>query len=281
MNKLSVVLASNDAGVHVDGAALGALKLGEDLDNVIKVEQIKFNKSHDKDDLKKNLKEVNDFNKRLYDEIIKIDNKVLTIGGDHSIAIGSVFGSLKHESSKGIIWIDAHGDYNTFKTTITGNLHGLPLAVIDGYEKTLLNEFYDGSYISPKNTVIVGARDMDPLEIENLKDAGVTIFTTNDINTLGSEEVMSRAFKIALDGTKLVHVSYDIDVIDPKIAKGVSVPAINGIDLDTAYSIMDQVLKYKDYIYSMDLVEYNSLLDNDLSTYEIAKTLRDKIINNL
>ena len=284
MNKISVVLASNDAGVHVDGASLGALKLGRDLEEKIVVKQKEFVKSHDKNDLKKNLKEVNSFNEELYSKAYKElngGNKILTIGGDHSIAIASALASVKYNKKMGIIWIDAHGDYNTFKTTITGNLHGLPLAVIDNYEKTLLNEFHDGNYISPKNTVIVGARDIDELELENLKDAGVTIFTTDDVNSLGVNEVMNLAFKVASFGVDKVHISYDIDVIDPKIACGVSIPAINGINEEQAYDIMDEVVKHKDIINSMDLVEYNSLLDKDDTTYKIAIKLRNKILDNL
>ncbi len=284
MKELSVVLACEDAGVHVDGAALGALRLGDGLNYAIKVEQVAFQKSHDKNDLKKNLDEVNSFNKRLYntvnDELIR-GNKVLTIGGDHSMAIASVLASVKNENKMGIIWIDSHGDYNTFKTTITGNIHGLPLAVIDGYEKSLLSDFHNGIYINPKNTVIVGARDLDALEYENIKHAGVTVFTTEDIHNLGIEEVMKRAFDIALNGMNKVHVSFDVDVIDPKIACGVSVPAINGITDDEAYKIMDEVLKHRNDINTMDLVEYNALRDKDNSTYKIAMTLRNKIINFL
>ena len=284
MNKISVVLASDDAGVHVDGAALGALKLGEDLDNTIVIKQKEFNKSHDKNDLKKNLKEVNSFNEELYNKVydeLEKNNKVLTIGGDHSLAIGSVLSSVKYNKKMGIIWIDAHGDYNTFDTTITGNLHGLPLAVIDNYEKTLLNEFHNGNYIDPKNTVVVGVRDLDPKELENLKDAGVTMFTTDDVHTLGVEEVMNLAFKIASFDVDKVHVSYDLDVIDPKIACGVSIPAKDGISKQEAYDIMDEVLKHSDIINTMDLVEYNSLLDKNNETYNIAIELRNKILNNL
>ncbi len=284
MNKISVVLASDDAGVHVDGAALGALKLGEDLDNAIVIKQKEFNKSHDINDLKKNLKEVNSFNEELYNKVyneLVNNNKVLTIGGDHSLAIGSVLSSVKYNKKMGIIWIDAHGDYNTFDTTITGNLHGLPLAVIDNYEKTLLNEFHNGNYIDPKNTVVVGVRDLDPKELENLKDAGVTMFTTDDVHTLGVEEVMNLAFKIASFNVDKVHVSYDLDVIDPKIACGVSIPAKDGISKQEAYDIMDEVLKHSDIINTMDLVEYNSLLDKNNETYNIAIELRNKILNNL
>lgn len=284
MSKLSIIIASEDAGVQVNGSSNGALKLGEDLDNTIVIKQKEFTKSTDKNDLKKNLDEVNEFNKELYGKAyneLSNGNKILTIGGDHSIAIGSALASIKHNKKMGVMWIDAHGDYNTFDTTITGNIHGIPLAALDNYEKNLLTEFHEGNYFSPKNTVIVGARDLDPLEIENLKDAGVTIYSTEDVHNLGTKKVMELAFNVASNGVDKVHVSYDIDVIDPEIAVGVSVPAKDGITEEEAYSIMDEVLLRKDIINSMDLVEYNSLRDIDNKTYDIAKKLRDRIINNL
>ena len=284
MAKLSIIIASEDAGVQVNGSSNGALKLGEDLDNTIVVKQKEFTKSTDKNDLKKNLNEINEFNKELYDKAyneLSNGNKILTIGGDHSIAIGSALASIKYNNIMGVMWIDAHGDYNTFDTTITGNIHGIPLAAIDNYEKNLLTEFHDGNYFNPKNTVIVGARDIDPLEIENLKDAGVTIYSTEDVHNLGVEKVMELAFEVASKDVDKVHISYDIDVIDPKVACGVSIPAKDGITEEEAYLIMDEVLKHKDIINSMDLVEYNSLRDKEDKTYNIAKKLRDKIINNL
>ena len=284
MNNLSIIIASEDAGVQVNGSSNGALKLGEDLDNAIVVKQKEFTKSTDKNDLKKNLNEVNEFNKELYDKAyneLLNGNIILTIGGDHSIAIGSALASIKYNNKMGVMWIDAHGDYNTFDTTITGNIHGIPLAALDHYEKELLTDFHDGNYFNPKNTVIVGARDLDPLEIENLKDAGVTIYSTEDVHNLGVEKVMELAFEVASKDVDKVHISYDIDVIDPKIACGVSVPAKDGITEEEAYLIMDEVLKHKDLINSMDLVEYNSLRDKEDKTYKIAKKLRDKVINNL
>ena len=284
MNNLSIIIASEDAGVQVNGSSNGALKLGEDLDNAIVVKQKEFTKSTDKNDLKKNLNEINEFNKELYDKAyneLLNGNIILTIGGDHSIAIGSALASIKYNNKMGVMWIDAHGDYNTFDTTITGNIHGIPLAALDHYEKELLTDFHDGNYFNPKNTVIVGARDLDPLEIENLKDAGVTIYSTEDVHNLGVEKVMELAFEVASKDVDKVHISYDIDVIDPKIACGVSVPAKDGITEEEAYLIMDEVLKHKDLINSMDLVEYNSIRDKEDKTYKIAKKLRDKVINNL
>ena len=175
----------------------------------------------------------------------------------------------------GIIWFDAHGDYHTFKTTMSGNLHGLPFAAVTGYEKTLITEFHgNGPRFNPHNAVILGGRDIDlPDELNNLKDAGVTIFSTQDIREKGFERIYKQAFEIASNGTNGVHVSYDLDVIDPKIAKGVSVPADNGINLDEAYEFAKFIVKSKDLLSSMDFVEYNPLKDEDGSTLEICKNI--------
>ena len=183
---INIINACTDLGVIIDGANLGPNRLTDDLDikkDTINKEQI--TKSKDKNDLKKNLNEVNSFTKKVFDktlEILENNNFPLLIGGDHSSAIGSALASQKHFDNIGIIWIDAHGDYNTFETTHTGNLHGLPLAAITGYKCNLLTNFITDNYINPKNCVIVGARSIDPWEIGNLRDAGVTIYTTEDIH---------------------------------------------------------------------------------------------------
>lgn len=286
MKELEIILACQDLGVHVDGAKEGAKKLGEEINykNTKTVMSLDIQKEHERDNLKKNLYGVNEFNERLYNFVknsIKNNNKVLTIGGDHSIAIASALASISEYESLGIIWIDAHGDYNTFDTTITGNLHGLPLAVISGYENRLLSSFHESNKYSPKNTVIVGGRDLDPLEKENIKNAGVTLFTSDDIKTMGVNKVIDEAIKIASDGTNGIHISYDIDVIDPKVAPGVSIPAKDGIDEKTSYEIMSRVLEYKDKIKSFDLVEYNPSKDIDDKTLNIALNLSKKIIDEI
>ena len=286
MNKLDIILACEDLGVHVDGSHEGPKRIAKDLkfEDTIVVEKKDFVKEHDVNNKKKNLEGVNDFNERLYSKAygsLERGNKILTLGGDHSLAIASALASIKKNEKMGIIWVDAHGDYNTFETTITGNLHGLPLAVIDGYEKKLLSDFHTGNNYSPKNTVIIGARDLDDLERENLRDAGVTIFTTKDIRSRGVNEIVNEAIKIASSNVNKVHISYDIDVIDPLIAPGVSIPAVDGINEDEAYNIMDSILQHKDLINSFDVVEYNPSRDIDNKTNEIVLKLVNKVINNL
>ena len=289
MRKIDIIDACTDLGVSVDGAALGPEILTEDFSNenvgnIYILHADEDGKEKEKDNKKKNLKKLNEFNIELYNRVLKsIDEKKfpLTIGGDHSLVIASALASIKKNQNLGIIWIDAHGDYNTFKTTITGNIHGLPLAVIDGYEKMYLADFHNGSFYNPKNTVIVGGRDIDPLEQENLKDAGVTVFTTEEVHEKGMKAVMEEAVKIACDNTNGMHISYDLDVIDPVICPGVSVPAKNGINLEEAYEAVDEIIKYKDKLKLLDLVEYNPLKDIDNKTKVIAKTILESLINNI
>lgn len=278
---INIINACTDLGVHVDGANLGPELLTKEL-NIKKDTINKENivKSTNKLDLKKNLSEVNKFTSQIYNktlEILENGDFPLLIGGDHSSAIGSALASRKCNNI-GVIWIDAHGDYNTFETTRTGNLHGLPLAAITGYKCDLLTNFITNEFINPKNTVIVGARSIDPWEIGNLEDAGVTIFTTQDIHERGSQAIMDEAFKIALNNTDGTHISYDLDVIDPMIAPGVSVPEVNGITLSEANEIMDYLVSRKQDIKSMDIVEFNPTKDLDDKTKTIALELINKFI---
>lgn len=289
MNKIDIINACTDLGVAVDGAALGPEKLveglrSEKINNIYMVCADKIEKEKEIENKKKNLKHLNDFNEKLYNTVLNIidSNKFpLTIGGDHSLVIASALASINRNESLGIIWIDAHGDYNTFDTTITGNIHGLPLAAITGYEKNELVYFHNDNHYKYENTVIVGGRDIDPLEAENLKDAGVTVFTTDDIKEKGMTAIMEEAIKIACDGTNGMHISYDLDVIDPLIAPGVSVPAKDGISLEDAYIAVDLIIKHKDKLKSLDLVEYNPLRDKDNKTKIIAKTILQNLINNI
>ena len=282
---INIINANTDLGVHIDGANLGPNMLTE-TSNAIKynIDKDSIIKSKDKNDLKKNLVAVNNFTKKVFNkelEILKEGNFPLLVGGDHSSVIGSALASRKYHGNIGIIWIDAHGDYNTFKTTHTGNIHGLPLAAITGYDCKDLTNFITNEYINPKNTVIVGARSIDPWEIGNIRNAGVTIFTTQDIKKHGVKKVMDEAFRIALNNTNGTHISYDIDVIDPLVAPGVSVPEINGINENEAYEIMNYLVSRKNNIKSMDLVEFNPTRDIDNKTYKIAKKILEEILKEI
>ena len=281
--KTVIIGAGSDLGVHIDGAHLGPLQLMNDMKNIYHGEMInlmqdeKIVKSRNLSDKKKNNIEVEKFNTALYKiELKKLEEKLfpITLGGDHTVAISSALADSKvNDGHVGMIWIDAHTDFNTFETTVTGNLHGLPCAAITGYKCEELRTFYDGECIDPRKTVIIGARSIDPWEEDNLRYAGVTIYSTEDIKTKGVKTVIEEAFKIAMDRNKSVHVSYDIDVIDPDIAPGVSVPEVDGITEEEATEILEAVLKHVNDISSMDIVEFNPLRDENRKTEQIALNL--------
>lgn len=280
--KINIIEARNDLGVHVDGSNLGAQELNKELNlNSFIINKDAVEKSKSYTDLRKNEKAINKFTKKIFDTTLSILEKnefPLLIGGDHSSVIGSALASQKHNKNIGIIWIDAHGDYNTFETTKSGNIHGLPLAAITGYKCKELTNFITDNHINTKNCVVVGARSIDPWEIGNMRDAKVTIFTTEDIKNEGASTIIKKAIDIANNNTNGIHISYDLDVIDPIIAPGVSIPETNGINEEEAYEIMNELTKNKDIIKSMDLVEFNPTLDIDDKTKKIALNLLKQFI---
>lgn len=275
MKEITLIGAGSDLGVNIDGARLAPKILINKIKSNYKIINLSQDeniiKSQNQQDMKKNLSEVNKFNQKLYNTILNETNFCLTIGGDHSISIGSALASLKKHQNLGIIWIDSHLDYNTFKTTITGNLHGLPLAALNGLNQEL-SHFHDGIYFNPKNTVVVGYRAFEEnayLEIENIKTMGVTVFTTKDIKEMGVDKVMELAFSLASKNTDGIHVSFDLDVIDPIIAKGVTIKEKNGLNL-LEVNLITKFLNNLDNIKSFDLVEYNPINDQNNETLNIA-----------
>lgn len=279
--RITVVNACSDLGVKVNGSDKGPLELNDfeiPVDNIITVKKENVKKELEDGNKKRNIKYVNEFNERLYNTIINEDDFVITLGGDHSIAIGSDLASKKKHDNIGLIWIDAHSDFHNMNTTITGNIHGMPFATITGQNGTDLSYFFDGEYYKPENVVLVGGRDIESPEYENLKNAGVKIFTTEDIKTKGVKQIMDEAFLIACDETYGLHISYDLDVIDPEVAPGVSVKAINGINEKEAYEIADEIIDKSALLKSFDLVEYNPDNDIDGKTKKIAMNILNKVI---
>ena len=279
--------AGTDLGVHIDGAQLGPVQLMNDLKSFYTGETMLFErdkdiiKSRNLSDRRKNEYEIEKFNSNLYKnmvEKIKEECFPIMLGGDHSAAIASALASAKVNVDIGIIWIDAHTDYNTFETTLTGNIHGLPLAAITGYKCNELRSYHNGKIIQPSRTVIVGARSIDEKEKDNLRYAGVTVFSTEDIKEKGIDAIMDEAFKIAGYKTKGIHVSYDLDVIDPDVAPGVSIPEFDGINEEEAMKINEYLINHIKDIVSFDLVEFNPLRDIDRKTEQIALNILAQII---
>lgn len=279
--------AGTDLGVNIDGASLGPVQLMNDLKAFYKGESMMFEqdkdiiKSRNLSDRRKNEYEIEKFNTNLYKNMvdkIKEEYFPIMIGGDHSATIASALASAKVNIDVGIIWIDAHTDYNTFETTVTGNIHGLPLAAINGYKNSELRYYHDGKVIQPSRTVIIGARSIDDAEKDNVKYSGVTVFTTQDIKEKGIEAIMDEAFKIAGYKTKGIHISYDLDIIDPDVAPGVSVPEFDGINEEEAMQINEYIISHMQSVLSYDLVEFNPLRDVDRKTEQIALNLLAQVI---
>ena len=189
----------------------------------------------------------------------------LVVGGDHSLSIGSIAGTACHfaEQKKriGVIWFDAHGDFNTPETTPSGNIHGMSLAVAAGMgDSDLVNLGGRAQKVSPENIVIIGARDLDEHEKTNIKTNGVTVYTMRDLDEKGFREVFSEAIETAGSGTEGIHLSFDLDVIDPQFAPGTGTPVRGGVSYREAHLAMEMLSDDADVL-SMDLVEVNPVLD--------------------
>ena len=279
--KITIVNACSDLGVHINGSDKGPLALNKFeniVDKVITIKKDNVKKELEEGNKKRNIKYVNKFNEELYKNIVNENNFVITVGGDHSIAIGSDLASKKKHDNIGLIWIDAHSDFHNMDSTISGNIHGMPFATIAGQNGDELSFFFDGEYYKPENVVLVGGRDIEGPEYINLNNAGVKIFTTDDIKSLGVKQVMDEAFLIACDETDGLHISYDLDVIDPTVAPGVSVKAPNGINEKEAYQIVDEIIDKSALLKSFDLVEYNPDFDIDNKTLNIGLNILERII---
>lgn len=190
----------------------------------------------------------------------------VVLGGDHSIAAGSVGASADAAAQAGgavgVLWIDAHGDMNTPATTTSGNVHGMPLAALVGTEPSELSRM--GTARAPKvraeHTVLVGIRNLDQEEKARIRDAGVHVFTMKDIDRDGIARVMERALALATAGTTSLHVSFDLDVCDPTIAPGVGTPVKGGLDYREAHMVMEMIAD-SGRLTALDLVEINPILD--------------------
>jgi arginase len=193
----------------------------------------------------------------------------LVIGGDHSIAMGTTAALSQHYQKIGMIWIDAHGDFNTEDTTISGNIHGMSFATSVGRGTKSLVGQMGRTRVCEANCVLIGARDLDPLEREVLRQSKVTVFTMREIDELGMYKVMKKALKIACDGTDALHVSFDLDSMDPLDAPGVGTPVQGGITYREAHLAMEMISECGK-LKSLEVVELNPILDKYNNTGKLA-----------
>ena len=190
----------------------------------------------------------------------------VALGGDHSIAIGTIAGVSRHFSKRGakigLIWFDAHGDANTAETSPTGNIHGMPLAVALGLgEPSLVELGASNPMVEGARAAVIGLRDVDSEERANLKRLGIGTFTMRDVDERGMRAVMEEAIKRASTGTAGIHVSFDMDGIDPEHAPGVGTPVPGGLSYREAHLAME-MLADTGKVVSAELVEVNPILDH-------------------
>jgi arginase len=194
------------------------------------------------------------------------------LGGDHSIAIGTVSGVAKNAGRTGLIWLDAHADFNTPETSPSGNIHGMPLSVLTGGgHPDLVAIGGEGASVHTEDVVVVGLRSVDLEERLLLKEAGVRVYTMKEVDAYGIASVVRRALR-ALSHLERIHVSLDLDVVDPGIAPGVGTPVRGGLTYREAHLLME-LINEAGIATSLDVVEVNPILDDRNGTAELAVEL--------
>ncbi|MEM7585933.1 MAG: arginase [Acidobacteriota bacterium] len=192
----------------------------------------------------------------------------LFLGGDHSTAMGTV-GAASHERRTGVLWIDAHGDFNTPETSPSGNIHGMPLAALTGNGiPEMVNLGRPGPKISAQDVMLIGIRDLDTREREMLRASGAGVYTMREIDDRGIGPVAREAVK-RLEHLPRVHVSLDLDALDPREAPGVGTPVTGGLTYREAHLLME-IIAESITVGSIDIVEVNPILDHSNRTAELA-----------
>jgi arginase len=277
---VSLDLGGNRRGVDMGPSAFRIAGLGERLtalgmtvvdegDLVAPIPEVKAAG----DPQKKYVREIARVCERLYKTSLSVLDKgaiPLVLGGDHSLAAGSVAATAGHarqaDARIGAIWVDAHGDMNTPSSTGSGNVHGMPLAALLGPEPAELAKIGQRSpKFRPDRTVLIGIRNLDDHEKQRIRYAKVHVFTMKDIDRHGIAVVMKRALSLAGKDTRGVHVSFDLDVCDPSIAPGVGTPVKGGLDYREAHMVMEMVAD-SGLLRALDLVECNPILDDRNTT---------------
>lgn len=243
----------------------------------IEVPEIDMNKFYSTEPGLKNFDEILKVSQNLSDEVSEtIDNGrfPLVLGGDHSIAIGSLSGVSKHYKNLGVIWYDAHGDLNIPEESPSGNIHGMPLRILagDGPDEFVnLNDF--SPKVKPENIVLIGMRDLDKGERAYIKDKQIKTFTMADVDHLGIESVINESLDYLksrnVDG---IHFSLDVDALDPTETPGTGTKVLGGLTFRESHFALE-LLHQSQLITSMDLVEVNPLIDHLNNTAEQAVAL--------
>jgi arginase len=281
-------LGGNRRGVDMGPSAFRIAGLGEQLTNLGYTVLDKGDlpapipeTQEQRDERKKYIRDIAKVCTKLYQTALQsLDEGAmpLVLGGDHSLAAGSVAAAAEwakrtRDLPIGLLWVDAHGDMNTPATSLSGNVHGMPLAALLGPEPAELSRI--GSFspkVHPAHTVIIGVRNLDEREKIAVRDSHVHVFTMKDIDRQGIASIVEQAVNLAGNGTAGIHVSFDMDVCDPQIAPGVGTPVKGGLDYREAHMVME-IVADSGLLTSLDMVEVNPTLDVRNTTAQLGTEL--------
>ncbi|MBR0597424.1 arginase [Clostridiales bacterium BAD-6] len=229
--------------------------------------------AHTENPKMKNFKPIFDANTSLYHQVVaslKENALPVILGGDHCVAAGSISATAQHYGKVGVIWMDAHGDFNSDISSPSGNMHGMPLSALCGYGPDEMIAFtQERTHIDTNNVALVGGRDIDEDERKRLAEAGVHVFSIHDVDRLGMAEVMKRAIAVASEGTAGIHVSFDVDAITPQEAPGVGTPVHSGLTVRESFLAAELVAE-SGKLLALDMVEVNPILDERNKTGILA-----------
>lgn len=224
---------------------------------------------------------VKEANENLYkkvDQVLEEGAFPLILGGDHSIAIGSIKAVLNHYPDLGVLWFDAHGDINTTETTPSGNIHGMPVATLMGQGSSQLLEIGQKDHLLKReNLVYIGSRDLDLGERQMMRDFGVKVFTMHEVDALGVQRVIKEALDYLEDKTKHIHVSFDMDVLDPEVAPGTGTKVPGGMAYREGHLCLESVAQTGQLV-SCEFVEVNPILDHENKTAQAAVALAGSLL---
>jgi len=238
----------------------------------------------------KYLDEIIKTSKLLADKVVKVLEKgdfPLCIGGDHSMALGTISGIAsyckKRNYKLGVIWIDAHSDMNTDETSPSGNIHGMPLASLLGLGcDELVNILEFSPKLNPENCALIGIRSIDEAEKVNIKKLGIPIYTMNDIDKLGIHRIIAKVLKQFREKVDHIHISFDVDSVDPSVAPGVGTPVPGGLSYREAHLLMETIAECG-CMSSLEVAELNPILDlknqsADFTSELIASSMGQRIL---
>lgn len=272
-----IVIAPQWYGAYKKGPEVGALRLAELFEMGGLSEQTLIsvpNVGSGEDHCMPFFDAIDKVNSNICDAVfsaLSSGNKVITIGGDHAISWGSISGVLKHNPEVGVIYLDAHGDCNISERSASHHIHGMHMAYLMGFGEDKYVGRYTKNLLPVENILYVGARSLDPYEVELIKEQGISRITCDVINS-DMIQVLDTISDF-MSRFKQIHVSLDIDVLDPSIAPGTGGPEVGGITEEALHEVLDFILTKSDQVKSLDLVEYNPLLDIEERTDRVVQKL--------